>query len=264
MHRSTVTPAELLELIELERREQASWPRLSIPAWHPRNEDADDEDKDGDKDGDRDKSGNRNRDRTDRDADKDGDKGKRDRGSKDDDEDDDDADERTAAGFARLRRENRELKAQAEERDRKAREESGKYEDLYNDERNKSSQLEGRVAELELDIEVLMTAAAEGARNPKRVMRLMRADGLLDDADKDDVERLVKRFKRSDSDLFGSAATRQTRRRARDEDEDDETDERDERDEDKSTKSKTDKQPVSRLRRGIEATNPRAPGGARR
>lgn len=243
----------ILELAELERR---TWPaRLAaIPSWHPRNEgDDDDEDDDKDKDDDKSKS-------------KDDDKSKSKGGGKDDDkdkDDDEDDEDRSAAGFKRLRKENADLKRKAEERDRKAREESGKFEDLYNEERGKVETAETKAAEAELNLEVVLAATAEGARNPKRVMRLMRADGLLDDIDVDDVERAVKRFKRSDSDLFGKPATRQTRRRERDDDDDDDRtddddDRTDDRDDDRTNGGRSkSKQPVNRLRRGIEATNPK-------
>ena len=94
----------------------------------------------------------------------------------------------------------------------------------------------------------------------------MEADGLLDDLDPEDVARAVKRYKRTESDLFGSAATRQTRRRPRDDDDDDDRDDRG-RDDDDDRSSSSDrtkaKRPVSRLRAGIEATNPKSDRSSR-
>ena len=99
----------------------------------------------------------------------------------------------------------------------------------------------------------------------------MEADGLLEDLEPEEVAKAVRRFKRDEPDLFGSAPTRQTRRRSRDDDDesdrdrdDDRHDRDDDRDDDRSSSRDRAKQtPGSRLRKGIESTNPSTDGRRR-
>lgn len=225
--------------------------RAGIPAWHPRLDGDDDDDSaagkggkgdDADRDDDADTDRDRDRGRGDRDRDR-----SRDRGRSDDDDQDDDDDDRSAAGFARLRRENAELKRKQTEAERKSREESGKFEELYSEQKNETDRLTGRVDELELDLEVVYIAIEEGATNPRRVVRLMRADGLLDNVDRAEAKRAVNRFKREEGDLFGRSTRRQSRSSSRDRDDDDRDTERD-RDDDDDRDTDSDRRPRKRGR----------------
>jgi hypothetical protein len=241
-----ITPSpENLELaLELAELTRPTWARVSagIPAGTPRLEgesdagDAGDEGESGDDAGTEGAGG-----------------GKGD----DDDGDADDADDPVATArkaAAAANAELRDMKRAQAERDRKAAEQSGKWEDLYKQEKARADKLEEE-AQTGARERLAMAALAElRCKNPGRYLRLMDLDKVEDEAD---ALRAARNLRKSDPDLFRTAATRQKRNGGNADDaDDDDAGEEEERDEPRR-RTQQQRQPVNRLRRGLEKTTPK-------
>jgi hypothetical protein len=170
-------------------------------------------------------------------------------GKDDDDTDDDDP---KAKAFARLKRENRELKRAAEERERKAAEKSGRFEDLYKKAQARVDELEEQIAEGERK-DLARGSLSRLNIKPEKTDRALRLMDLDDVEDKADADKAARDLKKEFPELFNDRK-RSKRNAGREDDErdDERDDEDDDRDDDRNARRKT-KQPVNRLRRGLEA-----------
>lgn len=206
--------AELLELgLELADLERPTWQEVSagIPAWHPRledppeDDDTEDETEDDDDEDDEDK--------------KDDKAGKGKKGKKDDDTDD----RLTAAekAAAAANRELRKLKSEREAADRKAKEEAGKWEDLYTEAKAELDKLKAEAEEGKVRGYVESALRDLNAKHPDRYVRLVDLDDVEDKAS---ATRAVARLKREDPSLFNDPKSRQKKGAGERDDEDDDDD----------------------------------------
>jgi hypothetical protein len=150
----------------------------------------------------------------------DGKGGKGGKGGSDDDDDEDELTdlERARRAAARYKREAKDLKDGQAAAERKAREEAGKFEELYTETKRELDELKAKVAEdgkKSLGAEALRRL---GSTNPSRHVRLMDLDDVDDEAS---AERAAKRLKREDPALFDDKPTRQVRSGGRSNDDDD-------------------------------------------
>jgi hypothetical protein len=117
---------------------------------------------------------------------------------------------------ARMRRERDELKSAAEERERKAAEESGRFEDLYKAERADNEKLREELATERATRHALTALNDAGFRKPARAVRLL---DLKNIEDEHDARREARALAEEDPDLVRNGR-RQGRSTARDEDDD--------------------------------------------
>jgi hypothetical protein len=193
-YRDPFNPLELVE--ELAVLERATWAEVSaaIPAWHPRLE-GDDDDDAGKGDDDDDAAKGKGKSDDDDDAGK-GDDDEKGKGKS--------LEDRLEAAERAAQAANKELrrrKSEEDERDRKSKEEAGKFKDLYEETKRELDELKGEVSKgkvRNLGVEALRGLSC---KDPERYVRLLDLDDV---DDKTSAERAARKLKREDASLFGT------------------------------------------------------------